>query len=305
MRPFLHIGYHKTGSTWLGRHVFADRAAGFSVAVRPRELHSDFVAVNPFGFAPEPVAERFEPRLREARNQGLVPVLSHERLSGNPHSGGHDSKSIADRLAAAFPDARVLIVIREQRSMLVSLYKQYVKRGGAASLSRYVGMPPARGPIPAFRFDFLEYHRLVSHYRDLFGAANVLVLTYELLRSDPHDFLGRLGAFASAPATEAEVRLENASPSALSLGLKRHANRYFVRDALNPSPPLAFDGANEHLLRLCRAADAQAPEALRERREQEWRQRAESEIGGRYSESNALTAHLTNTDLAALGYNCG
>jgi sulfotransferase family protein len=305
MRSLLHIGYHKTGSTWLGRHVFADRAAGFSVAARPRELHSAFVAVNPFDFAPGPIAERLEPGLREARDQGLVPVLSHERLSGNPHSGGYDSRSVADRLAAALPNAKVLIVIREQRSMLVSLYKQYVKRGGAASFERYVGTPPARGPVPAFRFDFLEYHRLINHYQDLFGAANVLVLTYELLRSDPQAFLGRLGTFAGAPATEAEVRLENASPSAFSLGLKRHANRYFVRDALNPSPPLAFDGANELLLRLCRAADARTTREGRDRREQEWRRRAESEIGAHYAESNALTARLIDTDLAALGYDGG
>jgi len=49
-----------------------------------------------------------------------VPVLSAERLSGNPDSGGYDSVHVAEYLAATFPEARVLIVIREQADMLVS-----------------------------------------------------------------------------------------------------------------------------------------------------------------------------------------
>lgn len=303
MRPLIHIGYHKTGSTWLGRCVFPDRDAGFAVAVRPRDLHSAFVGVNPFAFRPEAAREALEPRIRAVRDR--VPVLSHERLSGNPHSGGYDSKTIAERLAATFPDARVLVVLREQVSMLVSLYKQYVKRGGAASFERYVGAPPARGPLPAFRHDFLEYHHLVGYYQDLFGAANVLALTYELLRKNPAAFLGRLGDFLEVPATNARARLENVSPSAFSLDLKRHANRYFVRDATNPTPPLAIANANERLLRLCLETDARVPGKIRERHEREWRERAEREIGGRYATSNALTAQLIDTNLAELGYDCG
>jgi hypothetical protein len=303
VRPLLHIGYHKTGSTWLGRCVFPDRDAGFAVAARPRDLHSAFVGVNPYAFQPEATREAFEPRIRAIREK--VPVLSHERLSGNPHSGGYDSKVIAERLAATFPDARVLVVLREQRSMLVSLYKQYVKRGGAASFERYVSVPPARGPLPAFRHDFLEYHHLIGHYQSLFGPTNILALTYELLRKDPAAFLGRLGDFLGVPATNAQARLENVSPSAFSLGLKRHANRYFVRDATNPTPPLAIASANERLLHLCLAADARLPGRIRERREREWWERAEREIGDRYAKSNALTARLIDTDLTELGYDCG
>ena len=56
------------------------------------------------------------------KDEAKVPVISHERLSGYPHSGGHDSKEIAHRLAAVFPNAKVVIVIREQKSMILSNY---------------------------------------------------------------------------------------------------------------------------------------------------------------------------------------
>jgi len=41
-------------------------------------------------------------------------------------------------LQATIPDGRVLIVVREQRSMLLSLYQQYVKVGGVRRLKGYI-----------------------------------------------------------------------------------------------------------------------------------------------------------------------
>jgi hypothetical protein len=305
MRPLLHIGYHKTGTASLQNFVFPAKAgAGFSLVAGGKGIRPTFVEANPFGFDSEAARERFEPEIREAEFRGLVPVLSAERLSGNPHFGGYDSKLIADRLAAAFPEARVLVAIREQAGMLVSLYKQYVKRGGAASFQQYVAGPPGAGQAPRFRLDFLEYHRLVAHYQSLFGGENVLVLPYEILRTRPEAFLDRIGAFVGTPATEADLRWKNASPSALSLSLKRHANRWVVRSAFNPAPPFALDGTNESLLRLCNAADARVTAALRDPRERRWRRVAEDAIGDRYAQSNALTAGLTGLDLRAFGYTC-
>ncbi len=106
------------------------------------------------------------------------------------------------------------------------------------------------------------------------------------------------------PATEADLRWKNASLSALSLSLKRHANRWVVRSAFNPAPPFALNGTNEALLRLCDAADARVTAALRDPRERRWRRVAEDAIGDRYAQSNALTAGLTGLDLRAFGYTC-
>jgi hypothetical protein len=304
MRPLLHIGYHKTGTTWLQKHVFPNVDAGFSFVAGGRRMRPAFVEVNPFGFDPDDARAGFEPDIREAGSRDLVPVLSAERLCGNPHFGGYDGRTIADRLATVFPDARVLVVIREQGGMLVSLYKQYLKRGGAASFRQYVRAPPGADRAPRFRFDFLEYHRLINHYRNLFGAENVLVLPYEILLSRPEAFLEQIGGLLGVPAIKAELRWANTSPSALSLSLKRYANRWVVHDAFNPYPPLALDGSNDALLGLCRKVDARVPAAVGGKHERRWRRFAEAEIGDRYTRSNALTAELTGLDLRAFGYAC-
>ncbi len=299
MRPLLHIGYHKTGTTWLQRHVFGDPGAGFSQMGGAQRL----IAVNAFDFRPKRIRKQMERQM--GRVQGLVPVLSSERLSGEPHFGGYDSELIADRLAAVFPNARILVVVREQTSMFLSLYKEYIRRGGAASLRQYLATPRDGYWLPQFRFEFLEYHRLIRYYQDLFGAESVKVLPYELLRAQPDAFLGQIGEFVGLPAARPQVRPVNVSLSAFALGLKRHANRYFVLDGpVNPAPPLEFPASNEILEQICRMLDSRLPTALHDRQERRWRRHAAREVGARYAQSNAVTAGLTNLDLRKFGYAC-
>jgi hypothetical protein len=304
MQPLLHIGYHKTGSTWLQQKVFSNPEAGFRRIAGPESLRPTFIEINPFGFNPDIVRKHFKPKIREAQDEQLVPVLSNERLSGSPYAGGYDGGLIADRLAAVFPDARVLVVIRKQSSLLMSIYKAYVRKGGAASFEQFVSPLTGTTRMPSFRFDFLEYHRLIGYYMDLFGSGNVLALPYELLNTQPEAFLEHIGEFAGVAATAKNLRSMNVSHSALALLLKRHANRLIVKDGLNQAPPFAFEGSRELVWRLCRKVDKKIPVSLRDRYERRLLRFAEEQAGNRYAESNALTSKLTGYDLRAFGYPC-
>lgn len=302
MKPLLHIGYHKTGSTFLQKRVFPE--PGFALVARAKVLKPAFVEGDPFGFDARIALEIFRPGIEKAQKEGLVPVLSAERLSGNPHSGGYDSKQIAERLVATFPEARVLLVIREQAQMLVSAYKQYIKRGGPGTIKQYAKPPSEEPRVPLFNFRFFEYHRLISYYQSLFGAENVQVLPYELLKASPRAFLERIGAFAETNVSSSDSEPVKVSPSALSLSLKRQANRWVVRSDLNPAPLFGIDGANRALLRLCYKADARMPAGLSVRGERQLRDLAEELVDGRYAKSNATTARLTGLDLEVFGYAC-
>jgi hypothetical protein len=82
---------------------------------------------------------------------------------------------IADRLRALFSDARILICIREQKKVILSCYNQYIKKGGAISISSYLNVSD-RTRVPLFDFRHFMYHRLISYYQQIFGRDRVLVL---------------------------------------------------------------------------------------------------------------------------------
>jgi hypothetical protein len=202
-------------------------------------------------------------------------MCSYKPMRPLLHIGYHKTGStyIAERLAATFPEARVLVVIREQAQMLVSAYKQYVKRGGPGTLEQYATSPSQQLRVPLFDFRFFEYHRLVGYYQSLFGAENVMVLPYELLRAKPLAFLERIGGFAGT----------NVSPSASKGGA---------------------EGVDRTLLRLCYKADVRIPAKLRVLSERRLRALAEELVDGLYAKSNAATSVLAGFDLGAFGYAC-
>lgn len=267
-------------------------------------MQSAFIQANPFSFRSEVARKKFEPGIERALTRGLVPVVSHERLSGSPYAGGYDGGILADRLAAVFPEARVLVIIREQTAMTLSIYKMYVRMGGAASFEQFLSRSPGLARMPSFRFDFLEYYRLIGYYSKLFGPENLLVLPYELLRAEPVSFLQAICDFTGVEATASSFQLENVSPSALILSLKRHINKLMVRDGLNPAPLLDLNIKNRTLSQMLGRIDGKLPVTFRERYEERWRLYAKDQIGERYAKSNTLTAKLTGLDLREFSYPC-
>ena len=140
LRPLIHIGFPKAASTWLQRGLFSDEKAGLIApwGVQAGEAVEQFALPNPFRFSAESARKVFELGLEEAARRSLVPVLSHEMLTGDQMKGFYWGKEVADRIHVIFPDAKILIFIREQKSMIWSSYQQYLKEGGVLTLQRYI-----------------------------------------------------------------------------------------------------------------------------------------------------------------------
>jgi hypothetical protein len=296
----IHIGYHKTGSSWLQNQVFAEPGMGFDMPWQPIEIIEQLILSNPFAYDPETTFERFRGEIERARSHRRVPVLSHEMLSGNPRRGLMHGRLNADRLAETFPGARILIVIREQREIIRSWYKHHVRAGSSVPLSKWLA-PPGRGFEPRFALDHFRYDLAIKHYDRLFGPDRVLVLPYEMLKADPAAFVRRITRFTGAEA-QAEPRMDqaNRSYSALAVELRRLANKLNGREFVSARRSFL----DRQTMRLAEHVDRCAPRRLTERAEQRLRRRVRQIIGDRFAASNRETSHITGLDLAAFGYPC-
>lgn len=313
INPLLHIGYPKTGSSWLQSFLFGNSDAGFAFLfgnnlTMRKAIIKLLVLPKPLVFDLEVCSEHFQPMRLDLINKGLIPVLSHERLAGTPHSGGYDSKELASRLAGIFPEGKVLIIIRNQKSMIVSAYKQYVRNGGVCSLRRYLQPPYLDGRIPLFDFDYFEYHRLIRHYLNLFGSSNVLVLPYELFREEPKEFVLKIIQFSGARAEIIEglpySSQENAALSGLSTAIKRRLNRIVARrDSTNPQVLLSIPRRLELLLeQSLQRFDSVIPRSFQRVFDKRLKVIVSEMVGDKYKESNCLTAEMLNLDLGMYGY---
>ncbi len=212
----IHIGYHKTATTWLQQVLFQPEH-GFRWLLSHREVFDHLVMPHGLHFDPDATAALIAARRREVENLGTqsggtdngpagngpaaTGVITLEALVGNPFHGGRESDAYAHRLRAVAPDARILITIREQCRMMASVYMQYLKRAGTLPPRAFFAGEPVGG---YFGFDaaHFEYDRLVALYQALFGAENVLVLPLEAILHDQGAAVGRIARFAGNTALE-------------------------------------------------------------------------------------------------------
>lgn len=308
--PLIHIGYHKTGSSWLQQLFFNNPLFGFlSPFEREKEIGEYLIYHNSLDFSIEDCKNYFIPGINKAIGDGLIPVISYERLSGNPHSGGYDSKEVANRLAQVFPTAKVLIVIREQKSMILSIYKQYVIDGGACSLDRYLYPPSCgKGRIPLFSFDHFKYHRLIECYIDLFGKSNILVLPYEILKDNPSQFLASIIKFCGI-TVDPDIITKSASSTPINVGfsgfsiaMKRRINFLFASDHINPCPIFPSPRIENQFGWWLKKWSPLIPKRIHSNFDKKLKKGVVEMVGHKYRSSNRLTAGLFDINLEKYKY---
>lgn len=238
---WLHPGMVKTATSTLQRHVFSHH---------PKIHYLGLPSPTPeLEWAIRHICQadstHFETdRLQDVLAGGLAgaaadarPLISYENFAL------HESKDkglVADRLAALFPNARILFTIRRQEDLVTSWYltklRVRIKRKAYIPFEEWYWME-AREPWNSI-LDDLCFDRMIRRYEALFGTERVSVLTFEEFIREPNAFLRRLSAFLDVDAGGFSAMVagkrENAAMSNRYLAFWRHAShilpRRFVRN---------------------------------------------------------------------------
>ncbi|MDI3527885.1 MAG: hypothetical protein PWR03_2069 [Tenuifilum sp.] len=176
-RIIVHIGYPKTATTWFQESLFPNVVNHRFVSWK--EANELLLSSDCFNF------ESTYVRSLLLYNEKNNLIIISEFFSTAINSGfnyGYFSFGISHKIKLAFPEAKILIFIRRQQSLIASAYQQYVKNGGTFGFRRWL----YSGEV--FRFEHLFYDNLISHYKKLFGDDSVYVYLFENLKEDINAF---------------------------------------------------------------------------------------------------------------------
>lgn len=299
----VHVGYVKTATTFLQRMVFSGVNGDFELAAgaatRGQIVHNILLA-DDYSFDAEKVRNRMEAFAAPVRARGKLPVWSEEMLLGNPPSPRYDGFSNARKIHAVYPDAKVLITIRRQQSMALSLYREYVLGGGRMHIESFIGTGEEPvGYSPVLRTYFLHYDRAISHYRNLFGAEKVLVLPQEMLAQNPAQYIDKLSEFTGY-GISADIRPEpvHVGESYPALALRRRLNRLVVKESRQKGRQ-GLDALANRIVRLCNRL---VPVRLNTELARGYRSVVEARYNSMFADSNREVARMTDLNLADYGY---
>lgn len=196
MKHLIHVGFPKTGSTflqrWFAAHPQLDYAeGGIAGFYNVYQLVQEAARVPSEALVRVTSSECFTSP-REDTGSCIIGYNLKSRKSTL-----HCQLQACEILNELFPNAYILIVTRGFKSMILSSYSQYVRTGGDTSLENLT----ANAVAGEWRYD-----ETIRFYREAFGAERVIVMPYELLRDNPSQFTRelehRLGLSAFAPLAE-------------------------------------------------------------------------------------------------------
>lgn len=237
-RIVCHIGLHKTASGTLQRQFFP-ACKGLQLFTTLQSHTRDFILAvtrcDPSFFDANETRALLQPHL----SADAVNLISNESLSGPPYAGiienGLDHRTpVLQNLQSVYPDARIIIVLRRQDGLARSLYRQYLKRGGTATIDRFYGLGRDRrsGLMPIHRFKYSTYLDLIHK---LFPSG-VRVLLFEDFITNRQQFLNDLCQFVGVPMPGIELTIENATRlGPVAMEASRWMN-YCFRSMLNRGP---------------------------------------------------------------------
>ncbi|SDP63217.1 hypothetical protein SAMN04488061_3551 [Filomicrobium insigne] len=300
MKYLVHIGYPKAASTWLQTHVFSgvvpaicplrnsgrkDRAYAKSGGELFYDRDAFGTFVNVFQFNSTGIRAQIESRTDEC---APVTVLSNEGWCGHPFAGGVTGKAFAERIHAALPEATILIVVRNQPDMIVSIYLHFLtQEGGNLTLHEFI-RPVKWVHRPSFALSHLSYMNLIHCYDGLFGRDRVVVVPFELIKRSPEAFVKPIFEAVDVPVPEA---LPTGAENARNI---KHAVAINLIPRLNSGHPVvqsAFGAAAKFL-----------PERFAKRRRAEMINYLQGELGDYYKASNRELQARMKCDLKSLGY---
>lgn len=236
---FLHVGYPKTATTTLQVHVFPKHRDlnyigkylpdhQFSIPIMGEHINRIIHAQTHTYREDESFRNTIRKVVEDAGNRPTL--ISTESFL---HPWAVDVVTAARRAYEALAPCKVIIVLREQRDMLWSLYRahgrycQYLFVQMADNqLNQSLELPLSMDDWMGFQLHQFEknfagmllYGEIVDEYTRIFGKGNVLVLFFEHLNSEPRLFLRKLCEFVGIDADIAFELLadkrENISPLA-------------------------------------------------------------------------------------------
>jgi hypothetical protein len=237
----LHVGLHKTATTFLQERVFpALPGVRFVHPVhypRPDDgpierFVLDLLYRNAACIDIDRHRTQIDAWLAEVAEP--IVLISSEALVGIPAENHRNILTNAELLAELFPAAKICLVFRRQDRWAESAFSQLLKQGFSTTIERYLNYRDGEfGPYNVGLFNGpnvdardLDWERFDALYRRRFGADSVCALPFELFVTDSHEFLRRLYAFAEIepgvfPDTRERV---NERWSALAVGLAQVVN---------------------------------------------------------------------------------
>tara|TARA_B100000767_G_C19776707_1_gene542993 strand:- start:1315 stop:2211 length:897 start_codon:yes stop_codon:yes gene_type:complete len=287
----IHIGANKTASTLFQRQLFSKQDNILYLGEDCenyddlKSLIHNIIHEDTYYYDKDLTISKFE-SLKNKKHTHIV--FSNEDIMGS-----RNPSLSADRLKKVFPDAKVLMIIRNQLNVFPSWYINhgaYLKNVPKNYWRQYVDINswleycfsfPTSSPVQA-----MNYYKYYEIYSRIFGEENIVVIPYEEIFYSRERFCSGLSSLIGVPYIEIEkvLKIKNERPRNTQL-------EYKIHKTFRLSKKLA-----DKIYRLISRFDQSGPAQIK--LSAQWQKKIYDE----YARGNSLIEAKTGLDLSLFHY---
>jgi hypothetical protein len=127
--------------------------------------------------------------------------------------------SVLDRIYKIFPDARIILAIRDKEDLLVSWYKQYVASGGVLSFDDLIE--------DEMNLEIINYEKYIEKLIELYGKENVHIFKFEELIENPKQIIKEICNFIGCKVPNYKLHKRNIGYGKAEINASLILNRFF------------------------------------------------------------------------------
>jgi hypothetical protein len=223
-QPIIHVGYPKAASTTLQCNLFFEHyeinylsvqgpihKENFQIDENFRKFYKDLVTMNGIEYHYSNTRNFFNDVIKKYMSSEKRNLFSHEMLI---NQGKLDNALRAYRLKEIFPNAKIIIVLRNQVNMAISMYDMspFIELGNEVRYITFYQWLNMNFKYPDNNFlGGLKYYETVSLYKEIFGNNNVGIFLLEELSENTDVFAQKLSEFINVDANQTKHLLKNKS----------------------------------------------------------------------------------------------
>ena len=238
-KVILHIGYPKTATKWFLGNFY------------PKVENAGIIYNENLFYDTTPGKEFFEVKPDERYIERELKIIATHALSGFGEGKlqiGSFRSFFLKHLKLQFPDASVIIFIRNQYDFLASLYSSYLKKGGTEKIHTFYKVNTDNDGV-FFSFEYLNYAKAIKEFQNEFGKEKVHVFLYEDFLENNFRFINEFASKFNISIDLDKISFQKKNEK-LRIGLINlllQSNKFFAKGLQPKKNHLNFPGLYSHI----------------------------------------------------------
>ena len=180
-KNLVHIGIHKSGSSFLQAKIFPKIKNFTNLGFYEKNLFTDdiryFQTCSELYFDEKKITNLIN-FFKKFSNENKKLLISSEAFTGNISTQSFGTgifiEMLAKRIKKYIPDAKIILILRNQKDAIYSLYKDDIQYGYTCNFNDWI-----KERLKTNSLDYFKYDKLILFYQNLFGKENLHTFLYE------------------------------------------------------------------------------------------------------------------------------